>query len=45
MSWSNYIVTCLIVAALTAVVILFVPGVAESLESELLTFLGTNARG
>ena len=44
MSWINYFVWCLIISALVAFVIIYVPGVAERIEAELLQFLSTNAR-
>ena len=44
MSLKNYAITCAAVALLTAGLILFVPGLAETLETGLLVFLMTNAR-
>jgi hypothetical protein len=40
----NYLLLCLAVAAVVASTILFVPGVAETIETRLLIFLSTNAR-
>ncbi len=44
MSNSSYLTVCLIVAALVAGSILFVPGLSESIERNLLVFLSQNAR-
>jgi hypothetical protein len=40
----NYLLLCLAVAVVVASTILFVPGVAEAIETRLLIFLSTNAR-
>lgn len=45
MKWNHYLYTCLAVAVLTSLVILYVPGVAGTLEARLLAFLATNAAG
>lgn len=45
MSWRNYAISCLAVSFVTVVVILFVPGVAQALEAQLLGFLAANASG
>lgn len=45
MSWRNYTISCVVVAVLTASVILYVPGVAQTLEAQLLGFLAANASG
>ena len=45
MSLRNYLITCLAVSVVTVVTILFVPGVADTLEGRLLGFLAANAAG
>lgn len=40
----NYLMLCVAVAVAVAAAVLFVPGVADAIEVELLTFLSTNAR-
>ena len=40
----NYLILCVSVCLLVSLTILFVPGVSESIETRLLTFLSTNAR-
>jgi hypothetical protein len=40
----NYLLLCVAVAVTVASTILFVPGVAEAIETRLLIFLSTNAR-
>ena len=40
----NYIMVCVAVSVVVSLTILFVPGVAQTIERELLTFLATNAR-
>ena len=44
MKAGNYLRLCVVVAAATALAVLYVPGVAEGIERQLLTFLSTNAR-
>lgn len=44
LSAKNYAILCVAVAVVTALVILFVPGLSESIEGRLLQFLSTNAR-
>ena len=43
MSLRNYLITCGAVAVVTALVMLFVPAVANAFEGLLLLFLSTNA--
>jgi len=45
MSLRNYLITCLAVSVVTVLTILFVPGVATTLEAQLLGFLAANAAG
>lgn len=40
----NYIMVCVAVSVVVSLTILFVPGVSQTIERELLTFLATNAR-
>ena len=40
----NYITLCLVVSVIVALTVLFVPGVSDRIETEMLTFLSTNAR-
>ncbi|MDD9896973.1 MAG: hypothetical protein OXU24_14505 [Gammaproteobacteria bacterium] len=44
MTAKNYSILCITVAAVTAAMIIFVPGLAESIEQSLLQFLAANAR-
>ena len=44
MSNRTYFAVCLSITILVAGAILFVPGLAETIEQNLLTFLSTNAR-
>jgi hypothetical protein len=44
MKMPNYLFLCVVVAAAVALTVLYVPGVAENIESRLLVFLSTNAR-
>lgn len=44
MKLSNYLILCLALSALVIASVLFVPGVGETVESRLLSFLSTNAR-
>jgi hypothetical protein len=43
MKTKNYLILCAAVTIVTALTILFVPGVSDTIERELLTFLSTNA--
>ncbi len=45
MNTKNYLMLCLAVSVVVALTVLFVPGVSDTIETELLTFLSTNARG
>lgn len=45
MKMKTYLILCVIVTVVVAGTVLFVPGVSEHIEQELLTFLSTNARG
>lgn len=40
----EYLKLCGVLGLLTVLSVLFVPGLSESLESRMLTFLGNNAR-
>ena len=40
----NYLILCLVVSVVVTLTILYVPGVAETIEGRLLSFLSTNAR-
>jgi hypothetical protein len=44
MKMPNYLFLCFVVTVAVAVSVLYVPGVAENIESRLLVFLSTNAR-
>jgi|TARA_B100001013_G_scaffold181452_1_gene109174 hypothetical protein len=44
MDKNNYLKLCGIVAVVTVLSILFIPGLSEFIENELLVFLMTNAR-
>lgn len=44
MKTRNYLGLCAAVSLIVVVSVLFLPGVAEAIESALLTFLSTNAR-
>lgn len=44
MKAKNYIMVCVAVSVVVSLTILFVPGVSQTIERELLTFLATNAR-
>ncbi|MDP6097206.1 MAG: hypothetical protein QGG67_14665 [Gammaproteobacteria bacterium] len=44
MKTKNYLVLCVAVSAIVALTILFVPGLSDTIEREMLTFLSTNAR-
>jgi len=40
----NYLILCAAVALVTAMSILFIPELSDTIESRMLTFLATNAR-
>jgi hypothetical protein len=44
MNTKNYLIVCVVVTLVVSLTILYVPGVAASIESNLLSFLATNAR-
>ena len=44
MSGKNYLITCVAISVVVALTVLFVPGVSDTFETRLLTFLSTNAR-
>ena len=44
MKWKHYLILCLVVSSVVIFTILYAPGVAGTLERELLSFLSTNAR-
>lgn len=44
MKAKNYLILCAVVAVVTSIAILFIPGVSEIIETALLGFLSTNAR-
>lgn len=44
MDKNNYLKLCGLVAVVTVLSILFIPGLSEFIENELLVFLMTNAR-
>ena len=44
MDKNNYLKLCGVVAVVTVLGILFIPGLSEFIENELLVFLMTNAR-
>ncbi len=44
MKIKNYLMLCVAVSFVVVLTILFVPGVSETIETNLLTFLATNAR-
>ncbi len=44
MSVRNYLILCVLVAVTVSLIVLFVPGVADTIERELLGFLSRNAR-
>lgn len=44
MNGKNYLILCVAVSVVVALTILFVPGVSDTFETRLLTFLSTNAR-
>ena len=44
MKLKSYLIVCVTLSLAVSLTILFVPGVSETIETELLTFLATNAR-
>ncbi len=44
MKTKNYLMVCVAVSFVVVLTILFVPGVSDAIETNLLTFLATNAR-
>jgi hypothetical protein len=44
MTTKNYLMLCGVVAVAVVLAVLYVPGVAETIEQQLLTFLSSNAR-
>ncbi len=44
MRWTTYIMLCVALSAITFVSVMYVPAVANAIETELLSFLSTNAR-
>jgi hypothetical protein len=44
MKAKQYAILCVAVAVVTVAIILFVPGLSDTIEGRLLTFLSTNAR-
>jgi hypothetical protein len=44
MGTKNYLKLCLAISIVVAMTVLFVPGVSDRIETEMLTFLSTNAR-
>lgn len=44
MKWSNYLVFCLALSVVVSLAVLFVPGLSETIEAQLIGFLSTNAR-
>jgi len=44
MAAKNYLMLCLAISIVVAMTVLFVPGVSDRIEIEMLTFLSTNAR-
>jgi hypothetical protein len=44
MNWKNYLLLCLSVIAVVALTVMYVPGVADTIEGGLLLFLSTNAQ-
>ncbi len=44
MKTKNYSIVCVAVSLVVVLTVLFVPGVSEAIETNLLTFLATNAR-
>mgnify|MGYP006135320043 CR=1 len=44
MKMTHYLLLCFVISVCVALTVLVVPGVAETIEIKLLTFLSTNAR-
>jgi len=44
MRWTNYLLLCVALSVITVASVVLVPGVANAIETELLSFLSTNAR-
>ena len=44
MKTKTYLITCVAVSLVVSLAILFVPGVSEAIETEMLTFLAANSR-
>jgi len=44
MNIKSYITLCFAISVAVALTVLFVPGVSDRIEIEMLTFLSTNAR-
>jgi hypothetical protein len=44
MKMTQYLILCFVITCAVALSVLFVPGIAETIEIKLLTFLSTNAR-
>jgi hypothetical protein len=44
MTARNYVLLCASITVLTVLSILFVPGLSDTIESRMLTFLVTNSR-
>jgi len=44
MKMTSYLMLCLVLSAIVALSVLFVPGVGAAVEGRMLTFLSTNAR-
>lgn len=44
MSMRNYLILCVLLAAVTALAVLLIPGLGETIERVVLGFLSRNAR-
>ncbi len=44
MRWVNYILLCASLAVIVFLSVMYVPAVSNAIETELLSFLSTNAR-
>ena len=44
MSTKNYLILCSVVTVVLVVGLLYIPGVSDTVEQQLLRFLSTNAR-
>jgi hypothetical protein len=44
MKWKSYLIFCTLLAVLIASSVLFMPGLSEFVEAQLISFLSTNAR-